>query len=65
MTYTFAASPSGTHFYHSHAGLEYGDGLAGAFVVRDPADPYEFVDETNEVADVVADTVLAALVFAS
>ncbi|KAK7504004.1 hypothetical protein BaRGS_00004736 [Batillaria attramentaria] len=32
--YDFVASPAGTHWYHSHSGLQYGDGVYGAFIVR-------------------------------
>jgi len=30
----------GTFWYHSHFSNQYCDGLRGAFVVRDPEDPY-------------------------
>ncbi|XP_041367040.1 laccase-4-like [Gigantopelta aegis] len=36
--YDFTASPAGTHWYHSHTGIQLGDGLNGAFVVRQPQD---------------------------
>jgi len=36
FTYKFKAYPSGTHWYHSHNGLQRGDGAAGPFVVRKP-----------------------------
>jgi len=34
--YEFTVSPAGTHWYHSHSGGQYADGLAGALVVRPP-----------------------------
>ena len=34
--YEFIADPAGTHWYHSHTGLQVGEGLAGAFIVREP-----------------------------
>ncbi len=36
LTLTFL----GTFWYHSHLSTQYCDGLRGAFVVYDPADPY-------------------------
>lgn len=35
--YSFIASNAGTHFYHSHAGFQRGDGVYGALIVREPA----------------------------
>ncbi|KAH8047862.1 multicopper oxidase [Aureococcus anophagefferens] len=40
MAYRFVAEPAGTHWYHGHAGTDYGDGLRGLFVVEDPGDPH-------------------------
>ncbi|KAL4713687.1 hypothetical protein ACJJTC_004218 [Scirpophaga incertulas] len=34
--YQFNASHAGTHFWHSHSGMQRADGAAGAFVVRKP-----------------------------
>lgn len=34
--YEFTADPAGTHWYHSHTGLQVGEGLIGAFIVREP-----------------------------
>ncbi|KAG9310885.1 laccase [Chiua virens] len=31
----------GTYWYHSHFDVQYCDGLRGAFVIRDPDDPYK------------------------
>jgi FtsP/CotA-like multicopper oxidase with cupredoxin domain len=34
--YTFEAENSGTHFWHSHIGMQRGDGAFGALIVREP-----------------------------
>ncbi|KAG6864209.1 hypothetical protein C0991_011545, partial [Blastosporella zonata] len=40
---------AGTYWYHSHYESQYCDGLRGAFVVYDPADPYQdLYDYDNE-----------------
>ncbi|XP_042890220.1 oxidoreductase OpS5-like [Penaeus japonicus] len=36
--YDFPAATPGTHWWHSHTGVHRGDGLFGAFVVRQPED---------------------------
>lgn len=36
-TYTFTASPAGTHWYHSHDRGQYPDGLRGLMIVHDPS----------------------------
>ena len=43
-TYTFKASPAGTHWYHAHSGEQRTDGLYGAFIVKDtlPANVYDY-----------------------
>ncbi|CAF3624063.1 unnamed protein product [Rotaria sp. Silwood1] len=41
FNYTFVASPVGTHWHHSHTGIQYSDGLFGILVVEDPNDPYK------------------------
>ena len=33
IRYEFTASPSGTHFYHSHVGFQRGDGVHGPLIV--------------------------------
>lgn len=35
--YKFKASSPGTHLWHAHAGSETADGIAGAFIVRQPS----------------------------
>jgi len=37
LTYIFTANPHGTHWWHSHNGLQRGDGLAGPIIVRQPS----------------------------
>jgi FtsP/CotA-like multicopper oxidase with cupredoxin domain len=34
FVYEFVAEPAGTHWYHSHFGVQYGNGLFGPFVVE-------------------------------
>ncbi|XP_065895032.1 uncharacterized protein [Dysidea avara] len=43
FTYIFKASPSGTHWYHAHSGLQRIDGLYGALIVKDtvPGNSYD------------------------
>lgn len=35
FTYDFEATPAGTHWYHSHAGVQYSDGLFGPLIVEE------------------------------
>src|SRR5262249_7729179 len=37
FVYEFRATPGGTHWYHSHTGVQYGDGLFGPLIVEEPA----------------------------
>ncbi|HEY4313715.1 MAG TPA: multicopper oxidase family protein [Pirellulales bacterium] len=43
FVYEFEATPAGTHWYHSHTGVQYGDGLFGPLIVEDdkPIAPYD------------------------
>lgn len=34
--YEYKPTPSGTHWYHSHVGVQYSDGLFGPLIVEDP-----------------------------
>src|SRR5690606_523315 len=36
MEYRFVADPPGTHLWHSHAGVQYGDGVLGMLIVHSP-----------------------------
>ncbi|CAF4583939.1 unnamed protein product, partial [Rotaria sp. Silwood2] len=47
FNYTFVASPVGTHWYHSHTGAQYSDGLFGSLIVEDPNDPYKQFPELS------------------
>jgi multicopper oxidase len=48
FVYDFVAEPAGTHWYHSHVGVQYGNGLFGPFVV----------EETSPIASYDRDEVL-------
>jgi FtsP/CotA-like multicopper oxidase with cupredoxin domain len=37
FVYEYKAAPAGTHWYHAHVGVQYGNGLFGPLVVEDPA----------------------------
>lgn len=41
FSYKFTAYPSGTHWYHSHTGLQYSDGLFGPLIIEENEDPYK------------------------
>ncbi|XP_012552135.1 uncharacterized protein LOC100174976 isoform X1 [Bombyx mori] len=52
--YQFNATHTGTHFWHSHSGMQRADGAAGAFIVRKPKsqDPHGHLydyDRTDHV----------------
>ena len=47
--YSFMASPSGTHWYHSHVATQRADGLFGAFVIR------EKPDTRKEIKNIIGD----------
>ena len=38
--YRFVAEPAGTHLWHSHAGVQYGEGMFGMLIVDAVDDPY-------------------------
>ena len=40
-TYKFRADPAGTHWYHSHTGVQYSDGLFGPLIIEEKENPYE------------------------
>ena len=40
-TYTFRAYPTGTYWYHSHAGAQRSDGIYGAFIIKDTIQGYQ------------------------
>ena len=39
--YSFNAENAGTHLWHSHLGMQRGDGVFGALIVRNPLEPHE------------------------
>jgi multicopper oxidase len=41
FTYTFRAYPAGTHWYHSHTGVQYSDGLFGPLIIEENENPYK------------------------
>lgn len=43
FTYEFLARPAGTHWYHSHTGVQYSEGLFGPIIIdrRDEPGPYD------------------------
>jgi FtsP/CotA-like multicopper oxidase with cupredoxin domain len=42
FTYKFKATPAGTHWYHSHTGVQYGDGLFGPLIVEEETPPIAY-----------------------
>ncbi|KAI0073552.1 laccase A [Panus rudis PR-1116 ss-1] len=44
---------AGTFWYHSHLGLQYCDGLRGAFVVYDPKDPHAHLYDVDDESTVI------------
>jgi FtsP/CotA-like multicopper oxidase with cupredoxin domain len=64
--YEFRAEPAGTHWYHAHDGVQYGNGLFGPLIVeeRDPIATYDreevlfLNDWFLELGDVLLDKIL-------
>ncbi len=42
FVYEFEATPAGTHWYHSHVGVQYGNGLIGPLVIDEPTPPARY-----------------------
>lgn len=42
FVYEFKATPAGTHWYHSHTGVQYSDGLFGALIVDEETPPAKY-----------------------
>ena len=40
---------SGTFWYHSHSGMQYGEGLKGVVVIKDPRDPWKAFYEDEDI----------------
>ena len=51
--YNFTANPAGTHWYHSHVGVQRTDGLYGAFIVREKSSRKREIEEALEVESLV------------
>ncbi|KAJ5832021.1 CAZyme family AA1 [Penicillium riverlandense] len=45
MRYDFMVEQTGSYWYHSHNMAQYPDGFRGAFIVHDPAPPFQYDDE--------------------
>jgi FtsP/CotA-like multicopper oxidase with cupredoxin domain len=65
FVYEFRATPAGTHWYHSHTGVQYGDGLFGPLIV-DEEEPIAAYDREevlliNDWFLEAGDTLLARL----
>ena len=43
FTYAFKVEPAGTHWYHSHTGMQYGDGVFGPLIIaeKEPIAKYD------------------------
>ncbi|CAF1422576.1 unnamed protein product [Adineta ricciae] len=51
--YTFSTEgQSGTFWYHSHYAMQYGDGLKGALIIKDPDDPWKSYYQDEEVLQI-------------
>jgi FtsP/CotA-like multicopper oxidase with cupredoxin domain len=42
FVYDFTATPAGTHWYHSHVGVQYGNGLIGPLIVDEVTPPAKY-----------------------
>lgn len=56
FTYKFNATNSGTHFWHSHSGIQRGDGTYGAFIVHvpDEEDPHRNLYDFDLTSHIIA-----------
>ncbi|HEY2881406.1 MAG TPA: multicopper oxidase family protein [Pirellulales bacterium] len=65
FTYEFKATPAGTHWYHSHTGVQYSDGLFGPLIVDEATPPAKYDrEETLLINDwflAQSDAILAGL----
>ncbi len=66
FVYEFIATPAGTHWYHSHAGVQYSDGLFGPLIVDEPTPPAKYDREEivliNDWFLQQSDAILAGLI---
>ena len=52
FVYRFSTgNQSGTFWYHSHSAMQYGDGLKGLVIIRDPQDPWKSFYEGEELLE--------------
>jgi FtsP/CotA-like multicopper oxidase with cupredoxin domain len=47
FVYEFRATPAGTHWYHSHVGVQYGEGLFGPLIVEERTPPAAYDREAT------------------
>lgn len=47
--YRFTAEPAGTHLWHSHAGVQYGEGMFGMLIVDAVDDPYRGAYDVEQI----------------
>ncbi|KAG9316053.1 laccase [Chiua virens] len=51
--YRFNVGQTGTHWYHSHYGIQYCDGLRGPLIIYDPNDPHKGLYDVDDDRTVV------------
>ncbi|XP_071793343.1 uncharacterized protein [Asterias amurensis] len=53
--YNFTQYEPGTHWFHSHSGLQRGDGLMGSFIIREStrSDPHGSLYDVDQAEDVI------------
>lgn len=57
FVYEFIADPAGTHWYHSHTGVQYSEGLYGPLIIESRDDPYTYDrDQVLMIGDWFLDT---------
>ncbi len=50
--YTFSTvNQSGTYWYHSHFAIQYGDGLKGILIIKDPNDPFKNIYQDEDILE--------------
>ena len=42
---------TGTYWYHSHSGIQYGDGLKGILIIKDPDDPWTSFYQDEDIIE--------------
>jgi FtsP/CotA-like multicopper oxidase with cupredoxin domain len=51
-TYAFDAYPAGTHWYHSHNGIQSAKGIVGALIVHAKNDPYKDMYDEEQIVTI-------------